>query len=117
MLEPPVYKEIPKSVQGAREEIRKSLHEQLSDKLERMVPVDALNWCKPKIALLAGYPDEELSKYADIQNIDLLVLGVRGHGLMESLFVGSTTERIIRKAPCAVLSVRPMIKEIMSGDQ
>jgi nucleotide-binding universal stress UspA family protein len=117
VLEPPIYKEIPKSVQGAREEIRKSLHKQLSDKLEMMVPVEALNWCKPKIALLSGYPDVELSKYADIQNIDLLVLGVRGHGLMESLFVGSTTERIIRKAPCAVLSVRPMVKEAVSGNQ
>jgi nucleotide-binding universal stress UspA family protein len=117
VLEPPVYKEIPKSVQGAREEIRKSLHKQLSDKLEAMVPVDALNWCRPKTALLAGYPDVELSKYADIQDVDLLVLGVRGHGLMESLFVGSTTERVVRKAPCAVLSVRPMNKEAMSGNQ
>ena len=117
VLEPPVYKEIPKSVQGAREEIRKSLHQQLSDKLEAMVPVEALNWCKPKTALLAGYPDVELSKYADIQDIDLLVLGVRGHGLMGSLFVGSTTERVIRKAPCAVLSVRPMNREAKSGNQ
>jgi len=117
VLEPPVYKEIPKSVQGAREEIRKSLHEQLSVKLEAMVPVEALNWCKPKIALLAGYPDIELSKYADMENIDLIVLGVRGHGLMQSLFIGSTTERVIRHASSAVLSVRPMVKDAMSGNQ
>jgi len=117
VIEPPVYKDIPKSVEGAREIIRKSLYKQLNDKLEGMVPIDALNWCKPKTTLLAGYPHEELSKYADLQNIDLLVLGVRGHSLMESLFVGSTTERVIRKATCAVLSVRPMTKESSSGDQ
>jgi nucleotide-binding universal stress UspA family protein len=35
------------------------------------------------------------------------VLGVRGHGLMGTLFVGSTTDRIIRQAPCPVLSVCP----------
>jgi nucleotide-binding universal stress UspA family protein len=117
VLEPPIYKDIPKSVEGARETIRKSLYKQLNDKLEEMVPVEAFNWCKPKTTLLAGYPHEELSKYADLQNIDLIVLGVRGHGLMESLFIGSTTERIIRKAPCAVLSVRPVIGETSSGNQ
>jgi nucleotide-binding universal stress UspA family protein len=117
VLEPPSYKEIPKSVEGAIEEIRKSLYKQLNDKLEAMVPSEALNWCKPKTALLAGYPDVELSKYADMQNIDLLVLGVRGHGLMESLFIGSTTERVIRKVTCAVLSVRPMNKRAPSGNQ
>ena len=116
VLEPPVYKEIPKSVQGAREEIRKSLHEQLSGKLEAMVPVEALNWCKPKITLLAGYPDIELIKYADIENIDLIVLGARGHGVMKSLFIGSTTERVIRNASSVVLSVRPMVKEAVSGN-
>jgi nucleotide-binding universal stress UspA family protein len=58
VIEPPVYKDIPKSVEGAREIIKKSLYKQLNDKLERMVPVEALNWCKPKTALLAGYPHD-----------------------------------------------------------
>ena len=115
VIEPPIYKDVHKSDEDAREVIRKRLHKQLNDKLEEMVPVEAFNWCKPKMSLLAGYPHEELSKYADIQSIDLLVLGVRGHGLVESLFVGSTTERVIRKARCAVLSVRP-IEETLSGD-
>jgi nucleotide-binding universal stress UspA family protein len=35
------------------------------------------------------------------------VLGVRGHSLVETLFVGSTTDRVLRKAPCPVLSVQP----------
>jgi len=115
VIEPPIYKDMPKSDEDEREVIRKRLHKQLNDKLEGMVPVEAFNWCKPKMSLLAGYPHEEISKYADIQGIDLLVLGVRGHGLVESLFVGSTTERVIRKARCAVLSVRP-IEETLSGD-
>jgi nucleotide-binding universal stress UspA family protein len=108
VLEPPSYRDLPKSVDAESEIIRKKLHEELNKKLEFMVPTDALNWCKPKTTLLAGDPHEELSKYADIQNIDLVVLGVTGHSLVESLFVGSTTERVIRKAPCSVLSVRPM---------
>ena len=42
----------------------------------------------PKTILLAGQPHEELTKYAVVHDIDLIVLGVRGHGLVETLFVG-----------------------------
>jgi nucleotide-binding universal stress UspA family protein len=35
----------------------------------------------------------------------MIVLGVRGHGLVKTLFLGSTTDRVIRQAPCPVLSV------------
>jgi nucleotide-binding universal stress UspA family protein len=108
VLEPPIYKEWPKTPEETREKIRKDLYEQLKMKLEAMVPQDALNWCKPKTMLLSGHPDVEILKYADVQGIDLVVLGVAGHGLVESFFVGSTTERVMRKAPCAVLSVRPI---------
>lgn len=37
---------------------------------------------------------------------DLVVLGARGHGAMEHFFVSSTTERVIRLAPCPVLTVK-----------
>lgn len=110
VLESPIYKDIPKSVWSAREQIRKSLHKEVKDKLEALVPEEAYNWCKPKTRLLSGVVHEELVKFADIQDIDLVILGVRGHRLVESLFVGATTERVIRKAGCAVMSVRPINK-------
>ena len=65
------------------------------------------DWCTPKTILLAGHPHEELTKYAVVNEIDLIVLGVRGHSLVETMFVGSTTDRVVREAPCPVLSVRP----------
>ena len=37
---------------------------------------------------------------------DLVVLGARGYGAMEHFFVSSTTERLIRLAPCPVLTVK-----------
>ncbi|GAA4053767.1 universal stress protein [Hymenobacter glaciei] len=38
--------------------------------------------------------------------IDLVVVGARGHGAMEHFFVSSTAERLIRLAPCPVLTVK-----------
>lgn len=39
-------------------------------------------------------------------SIDLVVMGAQGHGAMENFFVSSTTERLIRLAPCPVLTVK-----------
>ena len=88
------------------EKMDKALNEQLN----ALVPEEAHNWSNPQTSLLAGQPPEEIIKYAVLNNVDLIVLGIRGHGLVESILVGSTTERVARQAPCAVLSVRPVVQ-------
>ena len=55
--------------------------------------------------LLEGQPYEEIVTYAESNDIDMIVLGVRGHGLVKTLFLGSTTDRVVRRSPCPVLSV------------
>jgi len=54
---------------------------------------------------LEGQPYEEIVTYAESKDIDMIVLGVRGHGLVKTLFLGSTTDRVVRGSPCPVLSV------------
>ena len=75
--------------------------------LEDIVPRDAHNWCKVEIACEAGKPFKALIKYAEAHQVDLIVLGVRGHSLVETLLLGSTTDRVIRGVACPVLSVCP----------
>ena len=84
------------------------LREQSKSRLAAMVPAEACHWCDPKTAVLTGKPFEELIRYAEDQNIDMIVLGIRGHGLIETLMVGSTTDRVVRQSPCPVLAVRPI---------
>jgi nucleotide-binding universal stress UspA family protein len=117
VLEPLIYEDLLKSGIDPGAEFRKEdLGDQLKEKLISMVPEEAYNWCTPKTALLAGHPHEELTKYAAVHGFDLIVLGVRGHGLIETLFVGSTTDRVVRQAPCPVLSVPPMIHGIQDDN-
>lgn len=115
VVEPPVYQNILVDGQDADETSRQPLISILQKKLDRMVPEDARNWCKLNTALLEGKPNNELIDYALLNDIDLIVLGVRGHGLVETVFVGSTTDRVARSAPCPVLAVRPMAGEFASA--
>ncbi len=76
-------------------------------RLENLVPKDAHNWCKVELACENGKPFQVLKKYAETHQIDLIVLGVRGHSLVETMLLGSTTDRVIRNVACPVLSVCP----------
>jgi nucleotide-binding universal stress UspA family protein len=48
-----------------------------------------------------------LVKYAVLHAVDLIILGIRGRGLVETLLLGSTTDRVIRRVSCPVLAVGP----------
>jgi nucleotide-binding universal stress UspA family protein len=110
VVEPPSYEDLVKPASMARDKFQQDVRRRLREKLINMVPEEARAWCTPVATLLAGEPHDELTKYALVNSIDLIILGVRGHSLVESLFVGSTTDRVIRAAPCPVLSVRPKAK-------
>lgn len=52
-----------------------------------------------------GHPAELLTRIAEESRHDLLVLGRRGRSPVKHWLIGSTTDRIVDHAPCAVLIV------------
>jgi len=105
VMEPPVYMDLLKTSAEYGEELQHELQIRIRNKLKEMVPLEAFNWCTPQTVLLDGQSHEELIRYAKTNKMDLIVLGVRGQGLVERLFIGSTTDRVVRQTPCPVLSV------------
>ena len=61
-------------------------------------------------------PAEAIGKYAQTHAIDLIVMGTHGRGAMAQLFVGSVAERVVRTAPCPVLTVRHPEHEFVVPD-
>ena len=53
-----------------------------------------------------GNPMLEIIGYAREKEIDLIVMGTHGHGVVAQALMGSVAEKIVRKAPCPVLTVR-----------
>lgn len=62
-----------------------------------------------------GIPSEEVSAAARTQGAELIVVGTRGKTGLEHILLGSTAERIIRTAPCPVLTV-PMVQQRAEGN-
>ncbi len=53
-----------------------------------------------------GRPFMEIIAYAKEKNIDLIVIGTHGRSGLRHALLGSVAERVVRKAPCPVLSIR-----------
>ena len=56
--------------------------------------------------LATGIPSEEITKAAQAEDSDLIVVGTRGKTGLAHVLLGSTAERVIRTGPCPVLAVR-----------
>ena len=56
--------------------------------------------------VLFGRPANVIVETAAKEDADLIVMGTHGHGAMMRVVLGSVAERVVRSAPCAVLTVR-----------
>jgi len=67
------------------------------------------SWEKPasvKTAVRWGSAAEAIVDYATEQGIDLIVISTHGRTGLSHILLGSVAERIVREAPCPVLTIR-----------
>jgi nucleotide-binding universal stress UspA family protein len=55
-------------------------------------------------------------EYAREHQIDLIVMGTHGRGGVQHLLMGSVAERVVRTAPCPVLTVRTPERDFLAPD-
>lgn len=48
-----------------------------------------------------------MCEYAEKHQVDVIVLGTHGRSGLTRFFIGSVAEKVVRRAPCSVLAVRP----------
>src|SRR5437868_2230159 len=56
--------------------------------------------------LAEGVPADEIIAFAKERNCDLIVMGTHGRTGLERVLMGSVAERVVRTAPCPVLTVK-----------
>ncbi len=93
-----------------REEHRRQIEEagtKLEDEARRLR--EEHSEVKIETSVLCGVPFKEICRFADQENIQLIVIGTHGRTGLSHLLIGSTAERVVQQASCPVLSVKPSI--------
>ncbi len=75
-------------------------------RLERFVTENLSEVDKVTSRVLVGTPFVEIIRYVREQSIDLIVIGTHGHSALSAIMLGSVAEKVVRKAPCPVLTVK-----------
>ncbi len=84
--------------QKAKSELKELAESEIGDSLEY------------NIHIKTGKPFMEIIETASELDVDLIIIATHGHTGVEHLLFGSTAEKVVRKAPCPVLTLREPIK-------
>lgn len=76
------------------------------DAFERIIQENHLHGFTVHRQVRQGTPFYEIIRFAKETDIDLIVMGTHGHTGLAHVLLGSVTEKVVRKAPCPVLTVR-----------
>jgi nucleotide-binding universal stress UspA family protein len=89
-----------------REWAKKALEERAADCRGQGVPTLA--------RVVTGAPHQVIVDTAKREGADFIVMGTHGRGALERFFIGSVADRVIRTAPCAVVTTRETSTETAS---
>jgi len=100
---------LPELQKGVEEAARAQLDALLIDNDPNPIPVK-------KAVLTSSATAAAVVQYARDRNIDLIIIGTHGRGAVAHLLMGSVAERVVRTAPCPVLTVRHPEHEFVVPD-
>jgi len=58
-------------------------------------------------AVAMGHPADTIVRVAQARSVDLIVMGTHGRTGLQHMLLGSVAEKVVRLAPCPVLTVKP----------
>lgn len=68
------------------------------------------------VAARLGTAWSEICRYADENQIDLIIIATHGSTGLRHVLIGSTAERVVRHAGCPVLSVKAQERDFTVGE-
>jgi len=89
-------------------EYMQELRDASSDALSRVPEAEMGAGLEITREVRVGTPFLEIVRHAKEMNADLVVIGTHGRTGLAHVLLGSTAEKVVRKAHCPVLTVRPL---------
>jgi universal stress protein A len=78
----------------------------IEQRLAERLPAEHRTQFNGTTQIVSGVPAKAIVEYAGSLGADLIVMGTLGRGGMAHFLLGSVAERLVRNAPCPVLTVR-----------
>jgi universal stress protein A len=94
-----------------------SMEDAVRERLLKIVTPLEQKELKPEFEVRSGTPYIEILNYAKDREIDLIVMGTHGRGLVGRVVMGSVAEKIVRYAACPVLTVHSSEHEFVVPDE
>jgi nucleotide-binding universal stress UspA family protein len=82
-----------------------SVTEKVAKQLEESIAPKTREGCIVKVIVRIGKPYQQIIQLALEAQTDLVIMGVRGRGALDTAIFGSTTQRVIQLGSCPVLAV------------
>ena len=76
------------------------------DRLSKILTDAEREKLRARLVTKKGSPFVEVIRYAKENGVDLIVMGTHGRGAIAHMLMGSVAEKVVRKGPCPVLTVR-----------
>ena len=103
---PPVLEELPPDYAATLAEFRRYLTTSATGRLKGLVPAAVWDRCRVVPRVAHGKTYVEILRVAADDRADLIVMGVHGRNVVDLTLFGSTTNQVVRRATCPVLTLR-----------
>ncbi len=94
----------------------KKADDETKKELEALVSDEERKAYKIETVVVQGSPFQEIIQFAESAQIDLITIATHGRTGISHTFFGSTAEKVVRKAPCPVLSIRHPEHDFVNGN-
>jgi nucleotide-binding universal stress UspA family protein len=95
---------LPASPPSTPQTVRRDYDEEALTRLRDLIPPGFSGSWEAHIA--TGDPADAIVRYATELGVDLIVMGTHGRTGLQHVLLGSVAEKVVRHAPCPVLTVR-----------
>lgn len=99
-------REPPQVMQFEAQQILRTIEDDATRRLEALVSDETKTWCTASTQVVHGKPYRGILDTAEREGTDLIVIGVRGRNPIDLTLFGSTTNHVVRRAVCPVLTIR-----------
>ena len=96
------------------DKVYEDLDQETREQYANHVPPEMRKVLETEVLVLPGVPFLEIVRAARLKGVDLIVMATHGRTGLSHALVGSVTEKVVRMAPCPVLSIRPVRVEAVA---